>query len=293
MITKQKLIGRFENTDKVLLIQVSFLGILALVYIFNGVFPSIEFLLALCIIALIWKAQFRTLLFSLMPFFILLLTYQSLRNFADNLTTAQIHVTDLINTEKFLFNGVIPAWFLQSKILPSPYASWISLLTNLFYMSHFVIPVIIAIILWYKKHELYWHFVVGILVLSYLGFITYVIFPAAPPWWATKYGYLPDQPVTLAPYFHPELAEVEGPNPVAAMPSLHMAYPSFISIFVYYAFGRKIKWIFLLPLSVGFSAVYLGHHYVIDLIAGIIYALTIFFIFQLICLIQKGFIESS
>jgi hypothetical protein len=69
MLTKQKLFGRLENTDKVLLIQASFLGILVLVYIINGLFPSIEFLLALCIIALFWKAQFRTLLFSFMSFF--------------------------------------------------------------------------------------------------------------------------------------------------------------------------------------------------------------------------------
>jgi membrane-associated phospholipid phosphatase len=160
-------------------------------------------------------------------------------------------------------------------------------------MSHFVIPVIVAINLWYEKHEQYWYFVVDLLVLSYLGFITYVIFPAAPPWWATKYGYLRDQSVTLAPYFHPELAEVEGPNPLAAMPSLHMAYPSFISIFVYYAFGRKNKWIFLLPIAVGFSAVYLGHHYVIDLIAGFVYALTTFFGIQIICLLKRVFIASN
>lgn len=259
-----------------LFIQVGFLGILAFVYILNGIFPSIEFLLALCIAALIWKAQYRNLLFDLLPFFILLLTYQSLRNFADNLTNTQIHVTDLIRAEKFLFAGTIPAWFLQSKLLNTPIESWISFIANTLYMSHFVIPVIAAITLWYKKHSIYWGFVIGLLVLSYLGFITYVIFPAAPPWWATKYGYLNDQPVTLAPYFHPELAEVEGPNPVAAMPSLHMAYPTFIALYLLFAFDKKPKWIFLLPIGVGFSTIYLGHHYVIDLIAGVIYATIIF-----------------
>ena len=277
-----------KNLANVLILQLCFLILLSLIYILNGVFPSIEFLFAICIMGLVWKRQYRNLLINLIPFFVLLLTYQSLRNFADNLTRSQIHIMDLIYLEKLIFHGIIPSWFLQTKILNSFIEKLVDPITNILYMSHFVIPVIIAIILWYREKRLYWQFIIGLLIVSYLGFITYVFFPAAPPWWATKYGYLLDQPVTLAPYFNPDLVESEGPNPVAAMPSLHMAYSSYIAIFIYYAFNKK--WIFLLPIAVGFSTVYLGHHYVIDLIAGLAYALIVFYFLRYIHVKNKKII---
>jgi membrane-associated phospholipid phosphatase len=274
------------NSNTVIFLQVIFIIIMSLIYVINKIFPSIELLFALSFLILIWKIEFQKLLKSLLPFFILLLTFQGLRDYADNLSKSQIHVVELINAEKLLFHGNIPAFYLQNNISKLPFLNSINILTNILYMSHFVIPLITAIIIWYKKPRFYWSFVTGLIILSYLGFSTYIFYPAAPPWWATKYGYLTDQPVTLSPYFYPDLVETEGPNPVAAFPSLHMAYPTFVALFTYYIFGKKSKLIFLLPISIGFSAVYLGHHYVIDLIGGIIYAL---FVFLGFCVFNNNF----
>ena len=63
-------------------------------------------------------------------------------------------------------------------------------------------------------------------------------------------------------------------DPCGAIPSLHVAYPL---LAVYYAFqfgaGRALSVaVFLITC---FSAVYLNHHYVIDLIAGSAYALVV------------------
>jgi hypothetical protein len=59
-------------------------------------------LIALSVAILIWKAKNRNLLIDLLPLFILLLTFQSLRSFVDDLTPARIHITDLIAYEKSL-----------------------------------------------------------------------------------------------------------------------------------------------------------------------------------------------
>jgi membrane-associated phospholipid phosphatase len=244
----------------------------------RGVAPTIEILLALVIALLIWRAQHRALLLDLIPFLLLLLSFQALRSFADNYSPADIHILDLIGYEKALFGGTIPAYFVQSTIIGKPFAPLIEIPSSLFYMSHFVVPLIVAIILWYRKRSTYWPFVIGLVLLSYAGFITYLLYPAAPPWWATKYGYLVDQPVILTAYAFPTLVEFAGPNPVAAMPSLHMAWPTYITLFCIYVWGRKIAWMLILPLGVGFSTLLLGHHYVVDLFFGILFGVFFFMV---------------
>lgn len=270
-------IGSLDNKS-ILIIQITFLMVLSLWSMIRGVAPTIEILIALVIALLIWRAQYRALLADLIPFLLLLLSFQALRSFADNLTHADIHIIDLISYEKALFGGIIPASFLQSTILDQPYSFLIEIPSSLFYMSHFVVPLITAIILWYRKKEAYWPFVIGLVLLSYAGFITYLLYPAAPPWWATKYGYLIDQPVSLTAFAFPTLVEFAGPNPVAAMPSLHMAWPTFISLFCIYVWRRKVIWLLCLPLAVGFSTLILGHHYVVDLLFGILYGIIFLFI---------------
>ncbi len=231
--------GLLTQEKVVLYLQLIILSFLSLFYIIRGVFPSIEMILAFTIITFIWKTKQRALLKDLLPFFLLLLTYQSLRGFADNLSSSQIHITDLIGWEKSLFNGWIPAYFVQSTLPSLPGHTVITLFANIFYMSHFITPIIVAIIIWNYKKDAYWPYIFGLLILTYGAFFTYLFFPAAPPWWATKYGYLLDQPVTLTAFVYPTLVEFFGPNPVAAMPSLHMAYPSFIFLILFiYGKGR-------------------------------------------------------
>jgi membrane-associated phospholipid phosphatase len=78
--------------------------------------------------------------------------------------------------------------------------------------------------------------------------------------------------LTGIPYFagfYDRSADVFG-----AIPSLHASYP--LLVFLY---GRKLgsRWhdvsSFLFFLLVCFSAVYLQHHYVVDVLIGILYAL--------------------
>ncbi len=261
----------------ILLLQIGFLLLLSLVYSYYRIFPTVEIVLGLTLAMLVWRAQHRRLALDLLPFFILLFSFQALRSFADNLTPLRIHITDLIGYEKALFGGVIPAHYLQTHLASQPVNLLIGPVCSMLYMSHFVIPVSLAIILWYR-HKSYFHpFLIGLIALSYAGFFTYILYPAAPPWWATLYGYLPDQPVNMSTFAFPTLVEWAGPNHTAAMPSLHMAWPVYIALFCVFTWGKKVAWVFALPLCVGFATVYLGHHYVVDLLAGTVYALVTFF----------------
>jgi membrane-associated phospholipid phosphatase len=109
-----------------------------------------------------------------------------------------------------------------------------------------------------------------------LGCVVYWLLPTAPPWWAGQNGSMPPVRRIMAeagervwrrlwlPLYH----SLQG-NPFAAMPSLHFG-TSVMAARILSQAGRghgALGWIYALTL--GFGLVYLGEHYVIDLIAGL------------------------
>ena len=109
-----------------------------------------------------------------------------------------------------------------------------------------------------------------------LGCVVYWVVPTAPPWWAAQNGNMP--PVrrimeeagerSWGRLWHPLYHSLEG-NPFAAMPSLHFG-TSVMAARVLSQVGRRqraLGWAYALTL--GFALVYLGEHYVVDLIAGL------------------------
>jgi membrane-associated phospholipid phosphatase len=68
-----------------------------------------------------------------------------------------------------------------------------------------------------------------------------------------------------------------SPNAVAAMPSLHAAYPFFFALIIRKIWGNKWFYLSLIyPVSIWVGIVYLGEHYVVDVLAGIVYAIGAF-----------------
>jgi membrane-associated phospholipid phosphatase len=114
-----------------------------------------------------------------------------------------------------------------------------------------------------------------------LGVIVYWVLPTAPPWYAAKHGRIVGAEgeaamrrimVEHGEAFWKErwqpLYSFLGGNPLAAMPSLHFA-TSLMAARVLAEVGPvqgAVGWTYALTL--GFALVYLGEHYVIDLLAG-------------------------
>jgi membrane-associated phospholipid phosphatase len=109
-----------------------------------------------------------------------------------------------------------------------------------------------------------------------LGAAMYALVPTAPPWWAGENGYTPE-PVRrlMVEVGKPmwgrawdRMYDSLGSNPWAAMPSLHFA-TSLLAAILLAETGRVpgvIGWTYALKL--GFALVYLGEHYVVDLLVG-------------------------
>ena len=122
--------------------------------------------------------------------------------------------------------------------------------------------------------------------LTFIGYITYVLYPAMPPWMASQFGHLPrhadHRPGLGAPPHRPGQSLFAGGNKfdnnVAAMPSLHGAYPMLICLFFWKgSSARKRVLLAAYPICMAFSLVYTAEHFVIDIFVGWIYAAAVFY----------------
>ena len=224
----------------------------------------------------------RSFILDWLPFLFILISYDFLRGLAPFLNT-HVNYQTLIDMEMFIF-GLIPTIYLQGQFLHLPNLSWYDYLTTIFYFLHFALPLGFGFLLWIDNKAYFKQFVVAISLLSYAAWATFVVFPASPPWLSSQKGYLPEVTKILdytlgafpVNYELPTLYHRMNPNPVAAIPSLHGAYPFLVFLFCLYFF--KWKGLLFLPyvLSMWVSMVYLGEHYVVDLLAGALYATTFF-----------------
>jgi membrane-associated phospholipid phosphatase len=160
-------------------------------------------------------------------------------------------------------------------------------LVSLVYCSHFLVMPIVAIVLWLRDRARFRVWMNMVIALAVAGVATYFLYPMAPPWLADDGRVFPGGYVgryTAEGFDSIGLHMVGGlvsqgqylVNPVAAMPSLHTAYATLAAGFFW--FGRR-WWVKVLlacyPLAMGFSLLYGGEHYLVDELAGVVYALVV------------------
>ena len=129
-----------------------------------------------------------------------------------------------------------------------------------------------------RRHERFARSAARMYAVFDIGAIFYWVIPTAPPWWASAEGLLPEgvevrrMMVEYGPEFWGDLwkplYDVLGGNPLAAMPSLHFA-TSLMAARVLSEAGPvagAVGWAYAGTL--GLALVYLGEHYLIDLIGG-------------------------
>lgn len=216
------------------------------------------------------------------PFVFLFLAYEYLRGLVPALGWA-VHVDVLIQADRLMF-GRLPMYILQDLLwVPGriPFYDWIFTLT---YLLHFTLPLGFGLLLWVRDRTQFRRFMVGLVILSFAGFLTYLFYPAMPPWMAAGKGLIP--PVhdvmarTLDPFLSgpglPTLYFIMSPNLVAAMPSLHAAYPMLVYLYALRFFGRKAHFFLPYVVIVWVGVVYTNNHWVIDVVAGAVYALAVF-----------------
>ena len=238
----------------------------------------------------------RKLITGFSIFFIFWIIFDYMKAFPNYLYNS-VHIESLYQTEKKLFgitnNGAI--------VTPNEYwiahqNSFLDVLTGIFYLCWMPVPLAFAAYLFFKNRNSFLHFSLTFFLVNMIGFVIYYVYPAAPPWYIQQHGFefLPHTPGNTAglerfdTFFHTTVFHsiyTKSSNVFAAMPSLHSSYPVIV---LYYGIKNKLGWmnfVFAIVMTgIWFSAVYNSHHYVLDVLAGIICALTAISLFQWVVL---------
>ena len=218
-----------------------------------------------------------------LPFYLLLTLYDLIRGSATKWLMP--HAIPQIRIDEWLFGGTAPTITLQHALYTPGVAHVWDYAAFAVYMTHFVVPVVIAGLLWRFAYDRFRRFAALLVGLTFAALVTYVVYPALPPWLASQTGSLqPTAKIIDEVWTHLRLANGASvfsatghfADPVAAVPSLHAAYPVLIMLFFWKSAGRW-RWLLpLYPLAMAFTLVYTGEHYVIDILLGWLYATIIF-----------------
>jgi membrane-associated phospholipid phosphatase len=211
--------------------------------------------------------------------------YDRLRGISDGLVFDARELPQL-KAEVALFGKPIPTVWLQTHLWDPDHIHWWDYVTWLVYLSHFFATLIVAAVLWTWAHERFTRFITMVCVLALTGLATYVLYPAVPPWLAAQHGSVGHSNrligiiwdhIPIARYGSLFEKGQSYANNVAAMPSLHAAYALLVALFIWRLVPRWVRPLLAAyPLAMAFALVYSGEHYIVDCLAGWVYAAATF-----------------
>lgn len=188
----------------------------------------------------------------------------------------------VIALERVVGFGTVPTVWLQERLYSDGEIRTLDTLTYAIYATYFFAPHLVGVLIW-RSNPGHFPFFVGVMLGAYYGGLlgAYVL-PTAPPWIAGETGDLPHvfkiigyMTQELNPELYQASYRLVGTNPIAAMPSLHMSITVIVALYMW-----RYHWLVgvagvLYATAMAFSLVYLGEHYVVDLLAGVAMAAAI------------------
>jgi membrane-associated phospholipid phosphatase len=201
---------------------------------------------------------------EVLPFLACILIYTNLHDTIGFVNPHDVHHW-LAAFDGMIF-GVQPCVWAEQFITPGRTEAMQFLYLNFFWIA----PSTALILLAQRRSAEFRTALMGVLVCFYLGYVLYVIFPAAPPRLVLVYEFKKN--LRGYPHLFSSLsAQAFSLLPVdsrAAFPSLHAAVST---VALVYAWRYVRIWFWgLLPFVLGLwvSTIYLRHHYAVDLFAG-------------------------
>jgi membrane-associated phospholipid phosphatase len=143
--------------------------------------------------------------------------------------------------------------------------------------AHFVVFLLFGLAIWHRHRSFFARYKWSMVTVYYGGLLGYYLVPTVPPWMASSALDLLPPVARVADDVYrwvPELYRTFDTNPVAAMPSLHAAFPAVLAIVAWRVLSRRWAWgVTIYFVLVNLAVVYLGDHYIVDLIAGWVLAM--------------------
>lgn len=232
-----------------------------------------------------WREHVRTIA-DWLPLLGALLLYDHTRGIADTLGMP-LRVTELVDAERALFGGHLPTLWLQEQFYTPGQLHWWDVVASVVYYSHFVLPWALAAAFYIVSRPLWWGYIRQVLLLSYLGLLSYILVPAAPPWYAALTGVIDGEvhrnigdgwSVIGLRFADVWLDQARADvNQVAALPSLHAGFALLVSVALWQVTRSRVLRVplALFPVAMGLTLVYSGEHYAVDVLLGWAYVAAI------------------
>jgi membrane-associated phospholipid phosphatase len=233
----------------------------------------------------LYNEKSRLFLRLFFPFILTGVVFDSMRYFYWQGIAGRVHVVEPYRFERRVF-GV--AGSTLNEIFDRHHGPALDLACGFAYLAYVGEYLALAFFLfWRARYRQVSVFARSFLLVNVMGYVTYFVYPAAPPWYVSQYGLGPVRydvaPAAAAAHRFDALLGTHffdamygrGVDVFGAYPSLHVAYP-LIAVLLAFRLPelRWARW----P-ALGFfvlmclSAVYLQHHYVTDVVLGCAYAL--------------------
>jgi membrane-associated phospholipid phosphatase len=225
----------------------------------------------------------RSFVLAFIPYATLWFVFTVLRSLADETTLADTLNLYVTRFERWLFGGQLPTVTLQDRFFSFSDLRWYDYFLTGIHWSYFIVPHAVAFRLWQTDPTLFRRFLWAMTLLLGVGLMIYFLLPSNPPWLA---GEQFDSPASATVYriMEPVGEQLGGglydasykvigeSNPIAAMPSIHMAITALL-IFPAGHYGRRWRLLAIVYASLmGLALVYLGEHFVIDVLVGTLIA---------------------
>lgn len=226
----------------------------------------------------------RKFALALTPWLVFACSYDGMR-LLPNYEVNPIDTRGIYEAEKSLFGiGTAAGTLIPGEWFNLHNCAFADFMAGFFYLCWVPVPLGFAIYLYLKgKREMYLRFSLAFLFVNLVGFVGYYIHPAAPPWYVIEHGFTPvlNTPGSVAglgrfdslvgaPVFHSIYCN--NSNVFAAVPSLHAAYMLVATIYAIISRQSKlcIGIFAFICMCIWWTAVYSTHHYIIDVLLGIL-----------------------
>jgi membrane-associated phospholipid phosphatase len=246
-----------------------YLLLVSAMMIWRGISVSPDYLLLILVPVALLSGRFLGFMRDWVPFIALFLGYEAVRGIAPK-SGIPVHYRYVIRADEFMFGGTDPSRWLQAHLGS---LHWLAIACTVVYFCHFVIPITVGMVLWLVDRVMFLRFTVALLGMSFAAFVVFLLAPVAPPWLADKHHLLPGVhslialPSAVSPFYN-----WLNPDAAAAFPSLHAAFPLLAALALRPVSRRAAAVAFTWCAAVWFSVVYLGQHYITDVIGGIVFA---------------------
>jgi membrane-associated phospholipid phosphatase len=198
----------------------------------------------------------------------IMISYEALQGTVGTVAAVR-GIASLYPLDRLIWGFNLTGWVQTS--LESPAMTTVA---TMFYSLHVPLVIATCLTVWFAKRSLFGRYVTVMVLTSYAALVTFIVVPTAPPWYSGAAANLyQSASAAIFPQGITSLLSLVEADKFAAFPSLHGAYAIIFSYFMIKV-DRRLA-IVAVPITAGilFSTLYLGQHYLIDLIGGAAYAL--------------------